>query len=127
MQEYRALIESAKAAAKNAYAPYSKVAQGAALLSQNGKVFTGSKMECAAYGGAVCAETAALTSAISDGVRKFRALAMHPAEYPSGTGRQMLAEFGIDIDVVVETSDGQLSVTGLRELLPNHFGPDNLS
>lgn len=125
--EYKALVECAKRAAEAAYAPYSKTAQGAALLSEDGKMFKGSKMECAAYGGAVCAETAALTAAITEGVRKFKAIAIHPAEYPCGTSRQMLAEFGINLDVVVERPDGQLEVINLKDLLPLHFGPENLS
>jgi len=127
LADYRALVDCAKQAAQSAYAPYSKTAQGAALLSEDGKVFKGAKMECAAYGGAVCAETAALTAAISEGVRKFKAIAIHPAQYPCGTSRQMLAEFGIHLEVVVENSDGQLQVISLKELLPSHFGPDNLS
>lgn len=125
--EYKALVECAKKAAESAYAPYSNTAQGAALLSKDGKMFKGSKMECAAYGGAVCAETAALTAAITEGVRKFKAIAIHPPEYPCGTSRQMLAEFGINLDVVVEKPDGQLAVVNLKELLPSHFGPDNLT
>jgi cytidine deaminase len=127
LAEYKALVDCAKQAAEAAYAPYSKTAQGAALLSADGKIFKGSKMECAAFGGAVGAETAALTAAISEGVRKFKAIAIHPSAYPSGASRQMLAEFGINLDVVVEKTDGQLEVINLKELLPLHFGPDNLS
>ncbi len=127
LAEYRALVDCAKKAALAAYAPYSKTAQGAALLAADGKIYQGAKMECAAYGGAVCAETAALTAAISAGVRKFQAIAIHPPEYPCGASRQMLAEFGINLDVVVESSDGQIQVVNLKEILPSHFGPDNLS
>lgn len=96
------------------------------MLSVDGRMYKGSKMECAAYGGAVCAETAALTAAVSEGVRKFKAIAIHPAEYPCGSTRQMLAEFGIDLDVVTENADGQLNVVNLKDLLPSHFGPENL-
>ncbi|MCC7528026.1 MAG: cytidine deaminase [Candidatus Melainabacteria bacterium] len=127
LAEYRALVDCAKKAAESAYAPYSKTAQGAALLSADGKIFKGAKMECASYGAAVCAETAALTAAISEGVRRFQAIAIHPSEYPCGTSRQMLAEFGINLDVVIEDSSGHIEVVNLRELLPSHFGPHNLS
>ncbi len=127
LAEYKALVDYAKKAADSAYAPYSKMPQGAAVLSVDGRMYKGSKMECAAYGGAVCAETAALTAAVSEGVRKFKAIAIHPAEYPCGSTRQMLAEFGIDLDVVTENADGQLNVVNLKDLLPSHFGPDNLS
>lgn len=127
LAEYKALVDCAKKAADSAYAPYSKMPQGAAVLSVDGRMYKGSKMECAAYGGAVCAETAALTAAVSEGVRKFKAIAIHPAEYPCGSTRQMLAEFGIDLDVVTENADGQLNVVNLKDLLPSHFGPDNLS
>lgn len=127
LAEYKELVDCAKKAADSAYAPYSKMPQGAAVLSVDGRMYKGSKMECAAYGGAVCAETAALTAAVSEGVRKFKAIAIHPAEYPCGSTRQMLAEFGIDLDVVTENADGQLNVVNLKDLLPSHFGPDNLS
>ncbi len=127
LAEYRALVDRAKKVAQAAYAPYSKAAQGAALLTADGKMYQGANMECAAYGGAVCAETAALTAAISEGARKFQAIAIHPSDYPCGTSRQMLAEFGIDLDVVIEDADGKLKVVSLKELLPSHFGPDNLS
>jgi cytidine deaminase len=127
LSEYRALVDCAKNAAESAYVPYSKTSQGAALLSADGKIYKGAKMECAAYGGSVCAETAALTAAISEGERRFQAIAIHPSEYPCGTSRQMLAEFGINLDVVVEDSSGQIQVVNLKELLPSHFGPDNLS
>lgn len=127
LAEYKALVDCAKKAADSAYAPYSKMPQGAAVLSVDGRMYKGSKMECAAYGGAVCAETAALTAAVSEGVRKFKAIAIHPAEYPCGSTRQMLAEFGIDLDVVTENADGQLNVVNLKDLLPSHFGPENLS
>lgn len=131
--EYLALIESAKKAAQSSYAPYSKQLQGAALLAADGKVFSGSKMECAAYGGTVAAETAALTAAITAGKRKFVAIALHPAEFPCGSSRQMLAEFGINLDIVLEKESGEgaddaaFSVSPLSELLPLHFGPENLT
>lgn len=127
LSEYKALISSAKEAAQAAYAPYSKMAQGAALLTSDGKIYKGAKMECAAYSGTVCAETAALVAAITDGARKFAALAIYPFEYPCGTTRQMLAEFGIELDILVEQADGKVSTVSLRDLLPLHFGPDNLS
>lgn len=127
LAEYKALVDCAKKAALAAYAPYSNTAQGAALLSQDGKMYFGAKMECAAYGAAVCAEAAALTAAVSAGVRKFQAIAIFPSEYPCGASRQMLAEFGINLDIVVENSDGQIQVINLKDLLPSHFGPDNLS
>ncbi|MBC8000275.1 MAG: cytidine deaminase [Leptolyngbya sp.] len=128
-KEYLALVETAKLAAQSSYAPYSKLAQGAALLCSDGKIFSGSKMECAAYGGTVAAETAALTAAVTAGARKFVAIAVHPAQFPCGTSRQMLAEFGINLDVVLEIdgSGGEISVISLSELLPLHFGPENLS
>jgi len=127
LSEYKALVSSAKDAAHSAYAPYSKMAQGAALLSSDGKIYKGAKMECAAYSGSVCAETAALVAAITDGARKFEAIAIYPFEYPCGTTRQMLAEFGIELDILIERSDGQIEAISLKDLLPLHFGPDNLS
>jgi len=127
LDQYKALVLSARQAAQTAYAPYSNVAQGAALLSADGKIYKGSKMECAAYGGSIGAETSALTAAITDSVRKFDAIALYPSEFPCGTTRQMLIEFGSNLDVVLENDKGELSVVSLKDLLPCHFGPDNLS
>ena len=89
------LLSAARAAATRAYCPYSRFAVGAALLADDGRIFTGANVENASYGLTICAERAALFAAVNAGVRRFRALAVvarTPAT-PCGACRQVLAEF----------------------------------
>ncbi len=84
-------------------------------------MYQGAKMGIAAYGGAVCWRDSGIDCGISAGVRKFQAdIAIHPSgvslRHEAG---KMLAEFGINLDVVVESSDGQIQVINLKELLPS--------
>jgi cytidine deaminase len=92
-----ALLAAARAAARQAYCPYSRFRVGAALLAADGRVFTGCNVENASFGLTVCAERVALVKAISEGVRAFAALAVvggrsTPAT-PCGACRQVLFEF----------------------------------
>ena len=90
------LLELALDARKNAYVPYSGYAVGAALLTEDGKVFVGCNIENAAYGNTLCAERTALVKAVSEGYRKFTKIAIassgrgdgvpaHPAPEEQGT------------------------------------------
>ena len=76
MNIQKLLISKAKEARQNAYAPHSKFLVGAALLTADGKVFTGCNIENASYGLTVCAERVAIFKAVSEGYRKFRAIAV---------------------------------------------------
>ena len=76
MQDWTSLVTDARAAAARAYAPYSKYRVGAALLAADGTVFTGCNVENASYGLTNCAERTALFKAVSEGRRRFRALAI---------------------------------------------------
>ena len=94
---WRELLAAARAAASNAYTPYSHFAVGAALLADDGRIFTGANVENASFGLTICAERAALFAAVNTGVHRFRALAVvagarTPAA-PCGACRQVLAEF----------------------------------
>jgi cytidine deaminase len=122
----KALLETAKKAASGAYAPYSGEAKGAALLCTDGSVFSSGNVEFATFGGSVCADLAALTKAVTEGKRQFKALALYPYRYPCGNCRQYISEFGLDVDVYTEKADGKIESRTLPELLPNSFGKSNL-
>ena len=120
------LLAAARAARRHAYAPYSKFRVGAALLTADGKIVTGSNVENASYGLTICAERVAVTKAISDGHRKFQALAIAaPSALPTPCGacRQVLAEFGDDLIVVCADSRRRATAQfyRLEELLPAGF------
>lgn len=122
------LLEMALEMRNYSYVPYSKYAVGAALLAEDGRVFTGCNVENAAYGNTLCAERTALCKAVSEGARKFIAIAIASsgsAPFPCGACRQSLYEFAPDLRVMV-TWDGNVRKTTLRELLPEGFGPSSL-
>jgi cytidine deaminase len=123
--KFRKLIAAAKAAQRNAHAPYSKFHVGAALLTKSGKVYTGVNVENASYGLTNCAERVAVGKAISEGHRKFQAIAVvapSASLSPCGACRQVLAEFG---EMVVICADSRnthrVRIHPLSELLPHAF------
>ncbi len=125
MKDYRKLLAAAKRAQKRAHAPYSKFHVGAALLTAGGKVFTGCNVENTSYGLTNCAERTAVFKAVSEGHRKFKAIAVvapSAALSPCGACRQVLAEFG---DMIVICGDSRnprrVRVHQLSELLPHTF------
>ncbi|GBC77929.1 Cytidine deaminase [bacterium HR08] len=119
------LIERATAARALAYAPYSEFAVGAAVLTADGRVFTGCNVENASYGLAICAERVALFKAVSEGARAFHRLAVvadtEVLVSPCGACRQVLWEFAPDLIVIVANLQGQMRVRPLRDLLPEPF------
>ena len=112
------------------YVPYSQFPVGAALLTEDGRVFTGCNVENAAYGSTICAERTALVKAVSEGRRAFAALAVAGRSedycWPCGACRQMLYEFAPDLTVLVARGDGAYVKLPLKELLPHGFGPSSL-
>ena len=124
------LIQAAKNAMEHAYAPYSGYKVGAALLCDDGQVFTGCNIENASFSVTACAERTALFKAVSEGCRSFKALAVVGGKdgccddfaWPCGACRQALSEFcGEDFRVILATDDGQVRLTTLGELLPGSF------
>lgn len=130
-QQIKRLIAAACAARKNAYAPYSKFRVGAALLSADGRVYTGCNVENASYGLTMCAERVALGHAIAQGARKFVALAVvydaKKQAVPCGACRQVLREFGEQMVVLCATTRGKYTARTVSELLPASFGPEQLT
>jgi cytidine deaminase len=121
------LVEKARRAAEMAYVPYSGFRVGAALLAEDGTVFTGVNVENAAYPSSSCAEATAVGTAVSAGARRFRAVAVACIDavtvegaYPCGRCRQILLEFGVP-RVLVSTADGEVREHSLDELLPHGF------
>ncbi|MSR07563.1 MAG: cytidine deaminase [Gemmatimonadetes bacterium] len=124
------LIDAARAAQKKAYAPYSKFLVGAALEADDGRVFTGCNVENASYGLTTCAERVAIGTAVAAGARKVRRVVVvtdaSPPSAPCGACRQVLAEFGRDM-IVEAVGPGGSRRWKLAELLPDSFGPEDLT
>ena len=125
------LIAAACAIRGRAYTPYSRFKVGAALLTEDGRVYTGVNVENASYGLTVCAERNAVGAMVHDGARRIAAVAVctDHGGTPCGACRQVLSEFvDPDGDAVVWMVDGQGNVreTTLFTLMPDHFGPRHL-
>ncbi len=121
--EYGKLMEVAREAKKMAYVPYSNFRVGAALLTKNEKVFTGCNVEIASLGATNCAERTAIFKAVSEGETEYKAIAItgdSDSTFPCGICRQVIVEFGDDIDIIVDGKDG-LVITNISELLPHSF------
>ena len=119
------LAESARDAARNAYADYSRFNVGAALLTAQGSIFTGCNIENASYGLTVCAERVAILKSVSEGHRDIAALAIYseskiPAR-PCGACLQVLLEFGKDIEILCFNSEGVRDKFLLKDLFPHGF------
>ena len=128
------LILKAVEAMDNAYAPYSGFKVGAALLSEDGRVFSGCNIENAAYPAGLCAERAAIAGAVSAGVRNFVKIAIvggkngEIIDYcpPCGICRQVLSEFcGEDFEILLYNGKTVKSYR-LSELLPHGFGREEV-
>ena len=116
----RELLERADAVARRAYAPYSKFFVGAAVRARDGRVFDGVNVENAAYPLGTCAEKAALTKAVSEGVRPGDIEALAVTASPCGGCRQWFHEFGIE-RIVYRRPNGEVAVATPAELLPDTF------
>lgn len=126
------LCQKAIEAKKQAYAPYSGFCVGAALLTEDGEVYTGCNIENAAFSPTVCAERTALFKAVSEGKCRFKLLAVvggkgesiSPATPPCGVCRQTLSEFcSPDFPILLVQNEAEYTQCTLGELLPFAFGP----
>ena len=136
---YDELISFAIKARKKAYVPYSKFKVGAALLTDDGKIYEGCNIECAAYSVCNCAERTALFRAVYDGHRNFSAIAVvggaenEENEFssfcpPCGMCRQAIREFCSpdNMKIILAKNINDFKVYTLSDMLPESFGPDNL-
>lgn len=119
------LVEIARSARVDAYAPYSGFRVGAAIVGASGRVWTGSNIEIAASGVSLCAERVALAKAVSEGERRFVRLVIAGDDdepvTPCGVCRQTLHEFGEGMHVLMTGGNGKVLDVALRELIPFPF------
>jgi len=117
------LISTALDARKNSYSPYSKFSVGAAVLTDDDKIISGTNIENISFGLACCAERVALFKAVSEGHKKFKALAVvtDDGSTPCGACRQVILELCGDIPIIIATPDYKYEVINLSTLLPRPF------
>ena len=120
------LVEKALEAREKAYAPYSKFKVGTALLTANGKIYTGCNVENASYPVGICAERVAVSKAVADGEKKFIVIAVVGSGenycMPCGMCRQFMAEFcKEDFEIIVAKSVDDYKIMKMGELLPYTF------
>lgn len=124
------LTDAARQAQAQAYAPYSSFRVGAALEAEDGAVYTGCNVESASYGLTICAERAAVAFAVARGARRFRRIVIvsdsDPPASPCGACRQVLAEFGLGLEVVAVGPHQRLAWR-LEDLLPFAFTRERLA
>ena len=135
--DYTELIKKALEARRNAYVPYSGYQVGAALLTADNKIYCGCNVENASYGATNCAERTAFFKAVSEGERKFEAIAIAGGlcektitdyAWPCGICRQVMQEFcEPDFKIIVAKSEEEYQVMSLAALLPHGFGGDSIA
>jgi cytidine deaminase len=125
LKDFSVLVDSAIQARQKAWAPFSKFKIGAAILTKDGKIYTGCNIESASYGLTVCAERVAIWKAISDGQKEFIGIAIvadtEDLTPPCGACRQIIWEFCNDIIVILANLQDQRRTFKASELLPNAF------
>ena len=123
--ENRELVNLAKKAMENAYAPYSHFKVGAAAIGKTGTIYTGCNVENASYGATNCAERTAIFKGISEGERSFEKIAIvstaEDLTFPCGICRQVMVEFMLGGTVILEDKEGNIEEFKVAELLPKAF------
>lgn len=128
--DYKLLAEKAIEAKSKALPTYSNFHVGAALLTETDKVYTGCNVESSSYSLTICAERTAIFKAISEGERKFKAIAVAGDTKgfisPCGSCRQVISDLCGNIDVILVDSENKTKVLKASELLPFAFGDKDL-
>ena len=132
MMDYKKLSKIAIDARENAYVPYSKFKVGAAVITEDGTIYTGCNIENASYGATNCAERTAIFKAVSEGHKKIKAIAivgdMSTNTYPCGICRQVIVEFATeDIQIILVKNEEEYIVKTMEEILPGAFTKEDLS
>lgn len=123
------LILKAIESKKNSYSPYSNFRVGAAVITDKGNIYTGSNIENAAYSETICGERVAIFKAISSGEKKIVKIAVFgDSEYifPCGACRQVMSEFGEDLEIIVGANELDYKKYKIKELLPHSFSKEDL-
>ena len=119
------LVEAAKRVRENAFAPYSNFKVGSAVISEDGKIFSGCNVESASFGLTVCAERVAIWKAVSEGETKLAGIAVvadtEELTPPCGVCRQIIWEFCGDVPVILANLKGDVEKILISELLPRAF------
>jgi cytidine deaminase len=123
--EKTAIYKMAIKAMKNSHSPHSKFRVGAAIEGESGNIYPGTNIEFDAFSLTVCAERAALFSAVSNGEKKFKSIAVATSsenfKYPCGLCRQALIEFNPNLEVILITKAGRTKSFILKDILPKYF------
>ncbi|MDD6235031.1 MAG: cytidine deaminase [Lachnospiraceae bacterium] len=125
------LIDSAYAAMEKSYSPYSHFKVGAALVAEDGSIYTGCNIENASYGAAICAERTAMVKAVSEGHTSFKCIAIVSSSrektLPCGICRQFLSEFASEDAVVImhDINEGIIEMP-FSKIYPEPFSKDSI-
>lgn len=124
------IIDRSISAIKFSYSPYSKFRVGAALVTSDNKIYTGTNIECASYSLCICAERVAFSKALSEGAKKFKAIAIYSNKkiytYPCGACRQFMYEFEKNLEVIIVKSKKDIISINLSDLIPGAFDKKSL-
>ena len=129
--DYKKLAKIAIDAREYAYVPYSKFKVGAAVVTEDGSIYTGCNIENASYGATNCAERTAIYKAVSEGHKKIKAIAivgdMETNTYPCGICRQVIVEFATkDIQIILVKNEENYIIKTMEEILPGAFTKEQL-
>ena len=126
--QIQTLKSEANAAMEQAHAPYSNFTVGAAILMEDGTIIRGANIENASFGATICAERSAIASALSQGHRGIKAVAVTNATdtkiTPCGICRQVIYEYGTDIPIICSNQSGDHMIHSISDLLPHAFTLD---
>lgn len=124
------LFKAALEVQKNAYVPYSDFPLGAAVLTEEGEIYTGVNIENASFGLSNCAERSAIFNAVSHGQKNIKALLLVSSTErpvtPCGACRQVIKEFADDIEIIMMTDKGKELTMKSSELLPGAFTEEDM-